>query len=131
MAKTLAEWQRWVYDNCVHSGLYGCDAEECVSETLLRYHARRGVYPWDELVPDEKLLRLLVRNVACEYKRARARRQQLERAYYAQRQAVIAAAATPEAQAIANADAARFLALLPRYLRHTLTLLEAGYTPAE
>ncbi|MCS7190469.1 MAG: hypothetical protein NZ843_02565 [Fimbriimonadales bacterium] len=131
MAKTPTQWIAQVRCLCTRAGLLLQDAEECVAETLTRYSRRRGTYPWDDPAPDEPLLRLLAHNVACEYKRTTARRQQLERDYCAQQQAVIAAAATPEEQAIANADAAQFRASLPRYLRHTLTLLEAGYTPAE
>lgn len=131
MAKTPTEWIAWTYALCIHAGLSALDAEECVCEVLQRYCRRRGAYPWDDPAPDELLLRLIAHHVACEFQRASARRQRLERDYCAQQQALISTAATPEQQAIANADAERFRATLPYYLRKTLTLLEAGYTPAE
>lgn len=131
MAKTPAEWQRWVRAHCAHAGLPEADADECVSETLLRYYHRRKAYPWDESTPDVKLLRLLARNVAREYQRARARRQRLERDYCALLQALTSHAISLEHQAVFNADAERFRNTLPTYLQQTLGLLEAGYTPAE
>jgi DNA-directed RNA polymerase specialized sigma24 family protein len=131
MAKTPNEWQHWVRTYCTHAGLNERDADECVSEVLLRYRHRRGTYPWEEPAPDEKLLRLLVQNVICEYKRTCARRQHLEREYCALQQALFAATETPEQQAVSNAAAEQFRAQLPCYLRQTLELLEAGYTPAE
>lgn len=131
MAQTPKEWQHRLRSQCACADLTNDDADECVSEILLRYRHRRGAYPWEEPAPDEKLLRLLVQNVVCEYKRTCARRQHLEREYCALQQALFAATETPEHQALSNAAADQFRAQLPCYLRQTLELLEAGYTPAE
>ena len=131
MAKTPAEWIAWIHASCTRAGLSALDADECVSETLLRYHHRRGAYPWDEPAPDVILLRLLARNVAHEYQRACARHQRLERDYCSLQQALMTCALPPEQQAVSNADAERFRSALPTYLQQTLELLEAGYTPAE
>ncbi len=131
MATTPDVWIEWIHTLCIRAGLSAPDAEECVCEILQRYCRRRGAYPWNELAPDERLLRLVAHNVACEYQRTSAHRQRPERDYCAQQQALARAAETPEHQAISNVDAERFRAKLPRYLRETLTLLEAGYTPAE
>lgn len=131
MARTEGEWLLQVRKLCVSTALPLQDAEDCVAETLIRYCRWRGAYPWEEAVPDEPLLRLLAHNVAREYQRTAARRQRLERVYCAVQQALIATAPDLEQQAVSNAHATQFRAELPRYLKRTLTLLEAGYTPAE
>lgn len=131
MAKTPEEWLRYIRTLCMRTGLSEHDAEECLAETLLRYQQRRGVYPWDEETPSETLLRTLARDVACEWKRVSARRQRREAEYCALQHALHAQRQSPAACAIANAEAERFRASLPPYLRHTLQLLEQGYTPVE
>jgi len=131
MAQTPKEWQHRLRSQCACAGLMTVDADECVSEVLLRYRHRRGAYPWEEPAPNEKLIRILVQNVVYEYKRTCARRQHLEREYCALQQALFATAETHERQAVSNAAADQFRAQLPCYLRQTLELLEAGYTPAE
>ncbi|MCX7924485.1 MAG: sigma-70 family RNA polymerase sigma factor [Fimbriimonadales bacterium] len=131
MAKAPEEWLQKIYSLCVSAGMSEHDAEECVTETVLRYRRRRGMFPWEEDAPNEASLRLMAHDVACEHKRASLRRQRLESEYCAQQKTLHASQQSPEDGAIANADAERFRALLPPYLRDTLTLLEAGYTPAE
>lgn len=131
MAKTPEEWLRYIRTLCLRAGLSEHDAEECLAETLLRYQQRRGVYPWDEETPSETLLRILTRDVACEWKRVFTRRQRLDAEYCALQHALHTQRQSPEACAIANAEAERFRASLPLHLRRTLELLELGYTPAE
>lgn len=131
MAKTPNEWMCYIRTLCLRMGLSAHDAEECIAETLMRYQQKRGVYPWDEDIPSDTLLRMLARDVACELMRVLTRRQRLEAAYCALQHALHAQNPSPEACAIANAEAERFRESLPPYLRRTLELLEMGYTPAE
>ncbi|MDM7461097.1 MAG: sigma factor-like helix-turn-helix DNA-binding protein, partial [bacterium] len=129
MAKMPVEWLQHLTRLCVSGGVAHDDAEACACDILLRYHHRRGAYPWDEPTPDEKLLRLLTRNVVAEHLRTLARHRRLEAEYCACLQHTCAP--TPMQTAIENADAERCYATLPPYLRRTMELLEEGYTPAE
>ncbi len=131
MAKIPEEWLQRLTRLCLGACVAHDDAETCACDILLRYHHRRGVYPWDEPTPDEKLLRLLARDVIAEHLRTLARRRRLEAEYCACLQHAHACAPTPMQMAIENADAERFYATLPPYLRRTLELLDGVYTPAE
>jgi DNA-directed RNA polymerase specialized sigma24 family protein len=131
MAKMPDEWMHYICTLCLRMGLSDHDAEECVAEILIRYQQRRGVYPWDEDTPSNALLRMLARDVACELMRVLTRRQRLEAEYCALQHALHAQNPSPEACALANAEAEQFRESIPPHLRRTLELLEMGYTPAE
>ncbi|MCS6919885.1 MAG: hypothetical protein NZM28_08950, partial [Fimbriimonadales bacterium] len=78
---THEAWKHYIETVCEAKGLPHEDAEECVSEVLLRYIRRRGALPWEEEQPEAALLNLLTRDVAHERLRSLRRRQRLQETY--------------------------------------------------
>lgn len=123
-------WE-YVHYLCLRCGVSPEEANDCVSEVMLRYNKRTGAFPCQQPAPDLPLLRQLARDVACEHIRARLRRQRLEQEYLAQMRCERAVAPSPMALAIAHLDGEQFHTSLPDYLRQTLRLMEQGYSAKE
>lgn len=127
---THEAWKRYIETVCEAKGLSREDAEECVSEVLLRYTIRRGALPWEEERPEPALIDLLTRDVAHERLRCLHRRQRLHETYERLQQS-FQVLPTPEDVAISSAEVETFRKQLPEYLLRTLDLLVDGYTPRE
>ncbi|GBC95594.1 hypothetical protein HRbin16_01385 [bacterium HR16] len=122
------EWHIALRDYFTHHALKREQAEECVTQVFLRYHAKADAPPWDADTPPPLFWRL-ARDVLCEHFRRQTReKQRLEKLQCA---LTCNAETCVETLAVDELDAERFANSLPERLRQVLELRLQGYTCAQ
>ncbi len=123
-----AEWIARTVRYCRAHGLSSEDAQDSVSEVLLRYQHVRGAYPWEEEQPSKWVLWIKARDVSKELIRREARRLQLLAHHI---DATPSRPSPNEDEIVSNIDAMRFVQSLPSRLRKLVILRLEGHTHSE